>query len=105
MILDLSKLKGKSDTIGRTIMNMDYQTLLKGIFICGLPSVNQVIKKENASVVIDLRAEAQQDSYYENVIYRNFPLIDGGKKQQHILHNAISEITQFHKEGKQVVLH
>lgn len=86
-------------------MNIDYQTLIKGIFVCGLPAVNNVINKENISAVIDLRAEAQEGTYFENGIYKNISLIDGEPNQTKPLQQAIIEVVQLYKEGKQVVLH
>lgn len=86
-------------------MNIDYQNLIKGIFVCALPAVDHVIKKENISAVIDLRAEAQYDTKNENVNYVNIPLIDGEPNQKQLLQKGIKEVIKFYKEGKQVVLH
>jgi hypothetical protein len=86
-------------------MNIDYQTLNNGIFVCSLPSVNNVINNENIKAVIDLRAEAEESAYHGNVMYRNIPLIDGESNQTQLLQKAITEVIQFYKEDKQVVIH
>ncbi|PYZ95282.1 hypothetical protein CR194_07160 [Salipaludibacillus keqinensis] len=86
-------------------MNIDYQTLINGIFVCGLPAVNDVIKNENVKAIVDLRAEAKEDTIPGNVIYRNVPLIDGEPNQTKLLKEAVTEVIQFYKGDKQVVLH
>ncbi|WP_017729277.1 hypothetical protein [Halalkalibacterium ligniniphilum] len=85
-------------------MNNDYQSLLNGIFICGVPAVRTVTAQENVQIAIDLRAEADENE--DKDIHRiHIPLVDGKPNQADLLQKAIDSVVQAYKEGKQVVLH
>ena len=55
--------------------NIDYQTLIKGIFVWGFPSVNNVINNENIKAVIDLRAEAKEGAFQGDSIEKGKQLL------------------------------
>ncbi len=50
---------------------MDYQTLINGVFVCGLSAVPNVIEKEGGTFVIDLRAEAHESPVGNNLNWVN----------------------------------
>jgi hypothetical protein len=92
--------------LGDFLMKRDYQTLLNGIFVCGLPALKTAIENENVSIVIDLRAEASEnDNSFMNVNRINIPLVDGESNQANLLHDAIKQVVNAYHEGKHVVLH
>lgn len=89
-------------------MMNDYQTLLNGIFVCGLPALNIALENEHVSIVIDLRAEAtesENDKSILNVNRINIPLIDGVPNQANLLHDAIKHVVNAYHEKKHVVIH
>jgi protein-tyrosine phosphatase len=86
-------------------MNMDYQFLLNGIFICGVNSVNTVIKNEGIDVVLDLRAESTEHNQDHHVEKLQVPLIDGVANQTDLLQRAITFTVDNYKKGNKVVLH
>ncbi|MFN7251576.1 MAG: hypothetical protein ACK4M9_12385 [Anaerobacillus sp.] len=87
-------------------MKREYQTLLNGIFVCGLPALNSALENENVSIVIDLRAEAREtENSIINANRINIPLIDGESNQAILLHDAIKHVVNAYHEGKHVVIH
>ncbi|MCT8139122.1 hypothetical protein H1D32_16280 [Anaerobacillus sp. CMMVII] len=86
-------------------MTNEYQTLLNGMFICGLKSVESVIENEEIDIVLDLRAEAQGDSDYGSVKRLRVPLEDGISNQTQLLQQGIQHAVNAYTEGKKVVLH
>ncbi|RXI96521.1 hypothetical protein DS745_22700 [Anaerobacillus alkaliphilus] len=82
-------------------MNNDYQTLINGIFVCGLPALPFVLEKEDIQVIVDLRAEADKSETKDILI----PLVDGQPNQEHLLREAIGHVVRAYEQGKKVVLH
>ncbi len=83
------------------MMSKDYQALLNGIFVCGLPGLASVLENEDVQVIVDLRAEATESDTKGIII----PLIDGEPNQTHLLKQAIDHVVRAYQDGKQVVLH
>lgn len=83
----------------------DYQTILNGFFICGVPAVNTVIENENIEFIVDLRAEVQGtvDTDQKNRVL--IPLVDGVPNQSHLLREAIQQVIKAYQEGKKVLVH
>ena len=86
-------------------MKTDYQSIINGIFICGLPALNKVLENEDISLIIDLRAEAEESEFKKHVNVKHIPLIDGAPDQSHLLKEAIINGVHAYEEGKKLVLH
>jgi protein-tyrosine phosphatase len=83
----------------------EFQALIEGIFIGGESTVNTIVSKEQAKVIIDLRAEAQESAVKGNVEWVHIPLVDGKPNQSTLLWDAIQHVVKAHEEGKKVVIH
>ncbi len=86
-------------------MNTDYQSLIKGIFMCGEQAVTTAVSKENAQLVVDLRAEAEESAGGDDVNWVRVPLVNGEPNQSELLWKAIQHVTGAYEEGNRVVLH
>lgn len=86
-------------------MNTDYQTLLNGLFICGVNSIDAVIKNADIDVVLDLRPEATHHNQDNDVKRLQVSLEDGVANQTNPLQRAIKFAVDAYKEGNKVVLH
>ncbi|GAE37287.1 hypothetical protein [Halalkalibacter akibai] len=83
----------------------EYQSILNGIFVCGLPAVNRVIEKEQAQVVVDVRVEVDETEARQKVATKYVPLVDGKPNQAALLQEAIAHVVTAYQEGKKIVLH
>ena len=82
-----------------------YQSFLEGLFICGEADVPSVINKEKATLIVDVRAEANQSAGSENAHWVNVKLDSGKTNQAEPLKEAIDQLVQAYRKGEKAVLH
>lgn len=82
-----------------------YQAFLEGLFICGEADVPTVIEKEQANLLIDVRAEATKSAGTEDATWVNIPLDSKKEHQVEQLKAAIDELVQAYHKGEKAVLH
>lgn len=82
----------------------NYQALInERIFIGGADDVADVMEKEKADVIFDLRAEAPDAPVDGNRIHS--PIVDDAEHQQESVKRAIDQVVEAYKEGKKVYFH
>lgn len=82
-----------------------YQSFLEGIFICGESEVSSVITKEEATLIVDVRAEAKESADTRDAAWVNIPLQSGRANQSQQLKEAIDQVVQAYHKGERAVLH
>lgn len=82
-----------------------YQSFLEGLYICGEADVPTVITNEKATLIVDVRAEANQSAGSENANWVNIKLDSGKTNQTQPLKEAIDELVRAYYKGEKAVLH
>lgn len=91
-------------------MKKSYQSLHENqIFIGAAGDVSSMIENEACDVIIDLRAEATEETGYTlnnpNVTRVHVPLVDKQEEQQMAIQVAVNEIVRAYQAGKKVGIH
>ncbi|GAM15464.1 protein-tyrosine phosphatase family protein [Mesobacillus selenatarsenatis] len=81
-----------------------YQELIpKRIYIGGADAIPELLKKEKIDVVYDLRAENTDGDYDYN--RKHQPIVDNAENQDESVNQAIDEVINAYKSGKNVYFH
>lgn len=84
--------------------NNNYQALIKDrIFIGGADAVSNMMEKEQAEVIFDLRAEEMEHQAPELRIH--VPIVDDAKQQDESIQKAVNEVVKAYENGQKVYFH
>lgn len=83
----------------------NYQAFLEGLFICGEADVPTVIEKEQANLLVDVRAEATRSAGSDDATWINIPLDSKKQHQAAQLKEAIDQLVEAYHKGEKAVLH
>lgn len=62
--------------------------------------VSRMIKEEQCEVIVDLRAEAEENNLSDSVERINIPLIDKQEGQEELIRTAAAEVVRHYQEGE-----
>ncbi|MEW5594924.1 dual specificity protein phosphatase family protein [Peribacillus frigoritolerans] len=80
-----------------------YHVLIKDrIYTGGADDVKDMMENEKADIILDLRAEAPEDTEYNRM---HSPIVDDAEHQDESIKKSIAHVVKAYNEGKKVYFH